>query len=312
MQNKSELTGLPLVDLEVLKTLVAIAETGNFSAAARAMGTVPSVIAKRIDQLEHRLKVKLFERSTRRIEPTEIGERYYPRFLQIVTDVDHAFNDAVKTRGRLEGRLRIKCPTTLVTLHYGDVLAGFQREHPGVHVELVLMDRSVNPLEEGFDVAIGALPVAYPSVVDIPLCTMPRMLIASPAYVEKRGMPIHPRDLEDHECVAFLTAGTQWRFDGPDGPNDVDVQISFSTNDSQVLLIAAEKDLGVTMMARHVAQPSVDAGRVIEVLSGYSVPDLWIKALVPENRRHIPVVRAVVDWLIDASQPVAPWDRPAT
>lgn len=297
--------------LENIRTFLAVVKGGNFSVAARAMGTVPSVVAKRIDQLEHRLKARLFERSTRRIMTTEIGERYYPKFLQIITEVDRAFNDALKTRGQLEGRLRIKCPTTLVTLHYGAVLARFQREHPGVHVELVLMDRSVNPLEEGFDVAIGAMPTAYPSVVDIPLCTMPRMLIASPDYLERAGVPEHPRDLAKHECVAFLTAGTQWHFDGPDGPNDVDVGVSFSTNDSQVLLIAAEMGLGVTMMARYVATPGIEAGSVVEVLPGYTVPDLWIKALVPESRRHNPVVRAVIDWLIDASQPVAPWDRQA-
>ncbi len=297
--------------LENIRTFLAVVKGGNFSVAARALGTVPSVVAKRIDQLEHRLKVKLFERSTRRIKPTEIGERYYPRFLEIITEIDHAFNDAVKTRGQLEGRLRIKCPTTLVTLHYGEVLARFQRAHPSVHLELVLMDRSVNPLEEGFDVAIGAMPTAYPSVVDIPLCTMPRMVIASPGYLARAGVPEHPRDLANHDCVAFLTAGTQWHFEGPDGPNDVDVQISFSTNDSQVLLIAAEKDLGVTMMARHIAIAGIEAGSVVEVLPGYTVPDLWIKALVPENRRHNPAVRAVLDWLIDASQPIAPWDRQA-
>lgn len=295
--------------LDNIRTFLAVVKTGNFSAAARSLETVPSVVAKRVDQLEHRLKVQLFRRSTRRIELTEIGDRYYPRFLQIVTDVDSAFKDVAVAREKLEGRLRIKCPTTLSIMHFGDVLTGFQRAHRGVHMELVLMDRSVNPLEEGFDVAIGALPSSYASVVDIPLCAMPRVLVASPAYLEKAGVPRHPRDLLEHDCVAFLATGSHWRFDGPSGPVDVDVQTSFSVNDSHVLLSAVEKDLGITMMARHIARPSIQAGRVVEVLADYAVPSLWVKALVPENRRRNPAVQAVVQWLIEASHPVAPWDR---
>jgi DNA-binding transcriptional LysR family regulator len=295
--------------LDNIRTFLAVVKAGNFSAAARAMDTVPSVIAKRVDQLEHRLKVQLFNRSTRRIELTEIGERYYPRFLQIVTDVDNAFKDVAVARERLEGRLRIKCPTTLTIQHFGDALTGFQRSHPGVHMELVLMDRSVNPLEEGFDIAIGALPSSYQSVIDIPLCPMPRVLVASPAYLERTGIPRHPRDLPEHDCVAFLATGSVWRFETPTGPIDVDVQTSFSVNDSHVLLSAVEKDLGITMMAKHIARESIREGRVVEVLAEFPVPDLWVKALVPENRRRNPAVQAVVEWLIEAAQPVAPWDR---
>jgi DNA-binding transcriptional LysR family regulator len=177
-------------------------------------------------------------------------------------------------------------------------------------MELILMDRSVNPLEEGFDIAIGALPSSYQSVIDIPLCPMPRVLVASPAYLEKAGMPMHPRDLPEHDCVAFLATGSAWRFDAESGPIDIEVQTSFSVNDSHVLLSAVEKDLGITMMARHIARPSIEAGKVVEVLPDFPVPDLWVKAMVPENRRRNPAVQAVVEWLIEASQPVAPWDRP--
>jgi DNA-binding transcriptional LysR family regulator len=296
--------------LDNIRTFLAVVKAGSFSAAARAMDTVPSVIAKRVDQLEHRLKVQLFRRSTRRIELTEIGDRYYPRFLQIVTDVDNAFKDVAVARERLEGRLRIKCPTTLTIQHFGDALTAFQRSHPGVHMELILMDRSVNPLEEGFDIAIGALPSSYQSVIDIPLCPMPRVLVASPAYLEKAGIPMHPRDLPEHDCVAFLATGSVWRFDAESGPIDIEVQTSFSVNDSHVLLSAVEKDLGITMMARHIARPSMETGRVVEVLPDFPVPDLWVKAMVPENRRRNPAVQAVVEWLIEAAQPVAPWDRP--
>jgi DNA-binding transcriptional LysR family regulator len=95
---------------------------------------------------------------------------------------------------RLEERLRIKCPTTLTIMHFGDLLTRFQAAHPGVKMELVLIDRSVNPVEEAFDLAIGALPTSYANVVDIPLCPMPRTIVASPGYLERAGTPRHPRD----------------------------------------------------------------------------------------------------------------------
>lgn len=296
--------------LDNIRTFLAVAKAGSFSAAARTMDTVPSVVAKRIDQLEHRLKVRLFLRSTRKIVLTEVGERYYPRFLQIVTDVDHAFKDVAGAQSRLEEKLRIKCPTTLTLVHFGDILIEFQRRYPGVRTELVLMDRSVNPLEEGFDIAIGALPSSYANVIDIPLCEMPRVLVASPAYLDRTGTPRHPRDLMQHDCVAFQATGSTWHLQGPTGPIDVEVPTNFSVNDSHVLLRAVEKDLGITMMARHIARESLNAGRVVEVLPDYPVPSLWVKALVPENRRRNPAVHAALEWFLAACQPVAPWDMP--
>ncbi len=295
--------------LDNIRTFLAVVKSGSFSAAARSLGTVPSVVAKRVDQLEHRLKASLFVRSTRSLHLTEVGERYHPRFLAIITEVDHAFSDAAGSRSRLEERLRIKCPTTLASAHFGAVLTGFQQANPGVRMELVLMDRSVNPIEEGFDIAIGALPAAYANVHDVPLCPLPRALFASPAYLAAAKPLLHPRDLMEHNCLTYLAAGNHWRFDGPSGAIDVETPTVFSVNDSFVLLSAAEKGLGVALMARHIARASVAAGRIVEVLADYPSPSLWVKALVPESRRRSPAVQAVLQWLIDASQPTAPWDR---
>ncbi len=296
--------------LENMRTFVAVVKTGSFSAAARAIDTVPSVVAKRVGQLEHSMKAPLFHRSTRKLELTIIGHRCHTRFLSILTEVDDAIKDTTQSGSRIEERLRIKCPTTLTIMHFGDLLTGFQAAHPRVKMELVLLDRSVNPLEEAFDVAIGALPTSYANIADIPLCAMPRTLVASPAYLEKAGTPLKPRDLADHDCLAFLAAGTNWVFHGETAMVAVDVTANFSVNDSHVLLSAAEKHMGIAMLATHIARPSIDAGRVVEVLTDFPVPALGVKVLVPENRRKNPAIAALIDWLIDACQPLAPWDRP--
>jgi len=297
--------------LENIRTFLVVVRANNFSAAARAMDTVPSVISKRVGQLEHRLKAKLFERSTRRLTLTEVGERYYPRFLAIIAEVDKAFDDLAGSRARLEERLRVKCPTTLAVSYFGDVFANFQRAHPGVRMEIVLIDRSVNPVEEGFDLAVGALPSSYAGVTDVALCAMPRMIVASPVYLARQGTPVHPRDLMAHDCLAFRATGSLWQFEGPAGMIDINVPTIFSVNDSHVLLNAVEKDLGVTLIARHIVRPALERGSVVALLDDYPIPDLWVKALVPDSRSENAAVQALLKWLIDASQPLAPWDRAA-
>ena len=228
--------------LDNMRTFLAVVKAGSFSAAARALDTVPSVVAKRVNQLEHIMKAPLFHRSTRKLELTAVGHRCRDRFLSIVTEVDHAFTDIAGSGSRLEERLRIKCPTTLTIIHFGDLLARFQAAHPGIRLELVLLDRSVNPLEEAFDVAIGALPTSYANVADIMLCPLPRTVIAAPGYLERAGTPAHPRDLLDHACLSFLATGTNWQFQTQSELLTIDVPGNFSVNDSHVLLRAVEKE----------------------------------------------------------------------
>ena len=295
--------------LDNMRTFVAVVRAGSFSAAARALDTVPSVVAKRIGQLEHRLKTKLFERSTRSLELTEAGAHYLRRFTPLVAEIDSAFREGSSVAQGLKERLRIKVPTTLTVSHFGDMLTDFQKANPGVRMEVLLMDRSVNPVEEGFDLALGALPAAYANVTDIPLCRLRRVTVASPGYLEKAGSPSHPRDLAHHSCLSYLATGTIWRFEGAQGGISIDVPSTFGVNDSHVLLSALEKDLGIAILARHIARDSIRAGRLVEILTDYPVPDLWVRALVPESRRHNPAVEALLQWLIDRSQPVSPWDR---
>lgn len=295
--------------LENVATFLTVVKNGSFSAAARGLNTVPSVVSKRIGQLEHRLKTQLFVRSTRRLTLTEAGERFYPRLQAAYAEMQEAFEDLAASQSRLEERLRIKCPTTLTVQHFGTILTGFQVAHPGVRLDLVLMDRSVNPVEEGFDIAIGALPSSYFNVVDVPLCPMRRVAVASPGYLAKAGNPEHPRDLLEHTCLTFMATGTHWAFESNAGVIDIDVRSSIGVNDSQVLINAVEQDLGVAIVAEHIARASIEAGTLVTILEDYPPPNMWVKALVPKSRSNNPAVLAAIKWLKDACQPLPPWDR---
>ncbi len=144
--------------LSNLKAFIAVADAGSFSEVARRQQVAPSVITKRIAQLEWRIKAPLFLRSTRRLSLTDVGERYLPQVRALVRQLDDTLAGMAQASGELEGHIRIKVPTTLGTLCLSELLQRFMQEQSRVSMEIVLADRTVNPLQEGFDIAIGALP----------------------------------------------------------------------------------------------------------------------------------------------------------
>ena len=283
-----------------IRAFLTTARAGSFSAASRELGVAPSVVIKRINRLEDQMRAKLFVRSTRRLTLTEAGERARPRYHAILAEIEEALSgSAVQRGGGIEGHLRIKAPTSFGILHLGAILPEFQLAHPRVTVEVVLVDRSVNPVEEGFDIALGALPVSYAHVADVPLCPYPRLLCASPDYVARRGEPRQPSDLPDHDCLTYLATGSTWSFASPRGPVTVDVRPRFSANEGQVLLGAARRGLGIAVLSQDVAAPALAEGALVALMPDFPVAPLWLKALVPEGRMGRPPVQALVGWLKD-------------
>jgi DNA-binding transcriptional LysR family regulator len=280
-----------------IKAFLLVARTNSISVAARQLGVVPSVITKRIDRLEDQMGVPLLQRSTRGISLTGAGEARLPRLQTLVTELDAIFQEAQVSTSEMEGHLRIKSPTTIAILDLGEMLTRFQIAHPKISIDLVMLDRSVNPIEEGFDLAIGALPTSYPGVIDEPLCPYPRVICASPAYLARREAPQHPRDLVQHDCLTFATTGLNWTFESRRGLINVDVKAKLSANDSQLLLRAAIAGMGIARIASHIAMPSIDRGELFTLLPDYPVPEFWVKALIPKNRIDKPAVRQLVGML---------------
>lgn len=293
-----------------MKAFLTAAYTGNFSEAGRRLGVVPSVITKRVNQLEERVGGKLFQRSTRRVALTEVGERYLPKVQRLVSDFEEMAAGIVRSPGELEGHIRVKAPTMLTVMYLGRILAQFQRQNPRVSMDIVLMDRTVNPIEEAFDIAIGAFPVSFAGVVEEPLCRYRRVLCASPAYLARRGTPTHPRELVDHDCIVFLPGGTTWSFESARGPVNVNVRSHLAANDTRMLLDAARDGHGFTIVSGFSAQPGVDQGELALALPEFPVPELWAKALIPESRIGLARVDALLKWVRVAFSP-PPWERSA-
>ncbi len=283
--------------LDNLRAFIATAECGSFSQAARRQGLVPSVVAKRIDQLEWRIRAPLFTRSTRRLRLTDVGERYLPEVRRLIQEVDDTLAGMARSGGGIEGHIRIKIPTTLGVLRLSTLLQQFMAAQPLISLDVVLADRSVNPVEEGFDVAIGARPDTYGQVQEHPLCPIQRRLCASPEYLERRGKPEAPAQLMEHDCLVFATSGTPWEFIGPQGLVGVQVRARLRSNDGMALCRAALAGQGIAVLADYLVAPHLRSGALVEVLPQLHLPDIWLKALVPDSRMELPRIQALLRWL---------------
>jgi DNA-binding transcriptional LysR family regulator len=280
-----------------IKAFLLVARTGSFSGAARELGVAPSVVTKRISRLEEEMGAQLFLRSTRGLNLTDAGERLLPRYQGLVAELDEIISGGGAPDRGIEGHLRIKSPTTITSLYLGPLFAEFQVRHPGVGIEIVLLDRSVNPLEEGFDVVIAARPASYPHVVDVPLCEYRLVLCCTPEYLRQRDGPAQPSDLADHNCLTSVLLGSSWQFESQRGALSVEVHSHFHANDGRVVLEAALRGLGIAALPRYLADPELRSGRLVPVLDDYPLAGFWLKALVPRMKMGRPAVAALVDFL---------------
>jgi DNA-binding transcriptional LysR family regulator len=244
----------------------------------------PSVITKRISQLEKALGTRLVNRSTRGLTLTTAAEGLLPRFVRLAAEFDELFKSAAPDDQQIDGNLRIKSPTTVTTEFLGSAYTEF-------------LQLSVNPLEEGFDCAIGALPVSYPNVIDIPLCPYELVVCCAPSYLRGRSEPRQPTELVDHECLTTTLFRTSWLFESARGALSVEVHSRLHSSDGRVMREAARHGLGIAVLARYLAEDDIRAGRLVPLLQDFPLATHWLKALVPRMKMNRPVVREFVAFL---------------
>ena len=280
-----------------VRTFVAVVHGGSFTEAAGKMGVVPSVVARRIAQLETELNSQLFERSTRKVALTEAGERFYGRAASIVEDFESLMSAVERDAGKLEGHLRVMAPTTVTLQQLGKVFCRFLEQHPHITMQISLVDHSANPAESGYDVAISGRLASYEGVVDIPLRPVRPILCAAPAYLERHGAPVHPRDLASHACLVFAPTGTTWHFQSSRGVVSVDVAARLQADDNMTLLDATRAGLGIALLPEYVATQALAAKDVVQLLPDFAPQENWFKAYVPRRRLNSARVKALIDWL---------------
>lgn len=277
------------------RTFLVAARAGSFAGAARALGVAPSVISKRIGQLESAFGVTLFHRSTRDTILTGDGARLLPVCQSLVARFDEVLRH--QKRDSIEGHLRIDAPGTVTSRIFGPIFSDFLALHPALSLDLRLVDRLGEQVELDCDLTIGTRASGSDQWLDFPLLPYENATYASAEYIRQNGEPDHPRALMRHRCLASLLYGNHWHFYGENGDFAVTIQPRFQVNDTIVLREGVRRHLGIAVLPATLVESDVAAGRIKRLLPGFRPPPLWLKAIVARQKMAKPSVVALLDFL---------------
>ncbi len=290
------------MDLAAIRTFCRAVETGNLTAAAKALHITKSVASRRIQMLEDDLGVRLLARTTKGVAPTDQGMMFYERGQRILDDLEDAAQAVKCTDDNLVGTLRITAPRSFADLFLGAPLMDFIAKHPDLKFEMNLTDERVDIIGGGYDLGLRITrDLDDTSLIARKLAEMRSHLVASPDYIAKHGAPEKPEDLKDHESVFYsnVEAAKHWRFGTGTETEGVRVKGRLTTNSGQMQLEAALAGLAIANLPRFYVYEGLESGRLVEVLADFPRAPTTLYALYPE-RRLLPLkVRALIDHLAD-------------
>ena len=297
--------------IAALRAFTQVVESGGFAAAAREMGLSRSVVNKHVIRLEDELGAQLLQRSTRNVSPTETGLAFYDRCLQILADIDETFASITESQEQPTGRLRVNAPMSFGTMHLSSVVAEYMSRYPDVHVELVLNDRFVDPIEEGFDVTLRiAEPMVSTSLMIREIASARRVLCAASAYLAEAGEPRSPNELKTHRCLhyGYLESGSHWRLNGPAGEQSYPIRCAMWSNNGEVLRDMAEAGQGIALLPTFIVGRSLQAGTLRTLLVDYAPKDIALCVIYPRHRHLSGKVRSFVALLEERFSDRPYWD----
>lgn len=297
--------------LRSMRAFAKVVDMQGFAAAARELGLSRSVVNRSVINLENELGTQLLRRSTRRVTPTETGLAFYDRCVQILADVDEALASIMALQEEPTGNLRMNAPMTFGTQHLAPVVAAFMARHADVHVEVVLNDRFIDPIEEGFDITLRVSePVYMTSLISREIAPARRVLCASPGYLEAHGEPHEPAELKRHRCLQYGYSGTttQWRLRGPEGEQNYPINCALWSNNGDVLKTAALENQGIALLPTFIVGDALQEGTLRTVLTDYAPSDLVLSALYPRNRHLSAKIRLFLELLEERFSGRPHWD----
>ena len=285
--------------LTSMTAFIRASDLGSFAAAAAAMDMSPQMIAKHVTALEARLGSRLLNRTTRRQSLTEIGRAYYDRCKIVLAEVDAADSLAQSARAIPRGLLRVNAPVTFGTQRLVPFIAAYMRRHPEVEIDLVLTDRFVDLVDEGYEIAFRVGALADSSLMSRALARFRTAACASPAYLAERGTPATPSDLAQHSCL-IRTATAEWHFVKDGRPHPVRVQTRLRLNEARAMLPAALAGLGIVLISEDLVRDGLADGRLVRVLADYETPSLPMQLVFLTDRHQTPKLRSFIDAAVEA------------
>jgi DNA-binding transcriptional LysR family regulator len=286
--------------LEAMSVVLAVAEGGSLSEAARRLKAPLATVSRKVSDLEAHLQTKLFNRSSRALVLTDAGQSYVAATKRILADVAEAERAASGEYSTPRGELILSAPVTLGRILLLPILGEFLKAFPLVDVQLGLQDRAVNLLEEHVDVALRIGVLADSSLIAVRVGEIQRVTCASPAYLKARGVPMSPEELRNHDCVSYspLVPARLWTFKRDGLDISVPVHSRAMVGNLESACDAARAGIGITMAFSYSVAASVKDGTMITLLDGYQPPPLPV-SLVYSSGRFMPIkLRAFLDFAV--------------
>lgn len=285
--------------LTSMATFVKTVELGSFTAAADVLGMSPQMASKHILSLEARLNTALLRRTTRTQSLTDFGRLYYERCKLVLAEVDAADSLATQARVTPIGRLRVTAPVSFGADTLTPMVADYLRKFPEVEIDLILNDRFVDLVDEGYDVGFRIGPLPPSSLIARPLRSFKLVACASPIYLEQRGHPLEPDDLAKHDCLQYAFWSTpvedEWRFERDGRTYHPSVGGQFRSNDANALLTAALQGFGIAYLAEYLVGDALSDGRLVRVLPDYSTHARPMHLLTVAESRPTPKLQTFVN-----------------
>lgn len=294
--------------LKEMAILVSVVDCGGFSAASRQLGITTSAVSRHVARLEKHMGARLLQRTTRSLSLTELGAQVYAGCVRMVASAREVQALAGSYSARPVGVIRVTAPIVFGQLWLAPRLPGFLALYPEVDVHLTLVDRTVDLVEEGEDLAIRIAREVAPGLVARPLVQMSYVLVATPAYLAQHGAPGAPADLASHRfvCLRHSEVGGSWSMQRGAETAQVTVPTRVTINNSAAVMAAVEAGGGIGLVSDFVAQAALAAGRLQQVLPDWQVGDPHRRTIhaVYVPGRHIALkIRALIDYLAAPENP---------
>jgi len=284
-----------------LSVFAKVVEQGSFARAAERLALSTSAVSRHVADLEAHLGARLLNRTTRRLSLTDTGSAFYERCVQLLADLEEA-EEAVSAATVIpRGTLKLTCSITFGVRNLAPAIAAFAALHPQVQFDVELSDRSVDIVDEGFDLTIRIGAVSSQSLVGRFIGVSQLICCASPAYLRERGTPMAPADLARHACLSYeySPSRSMWRFRDREGQtHDIRIAGPARANNGEMLSALAIAGVGICYEPDFIVAPALDSRALVPLLADYFPEEIPVHVLYPSRRHLSAKVRAFVDFLV--------------
>jgi DNA-binding transcriptional LysR family regulator len=297
-----------------IEAFVRVAEAQSFAKAAKQLRLAKSVITQRVQQLEDFIGAPLFQRTTRSVQLSEVGQAFHRECAELIGRTNELVDQMRDRKGSPVGRLRVHALPGFVLGHFAQLLRQFQDRYPGIVLDLVVDDAVVDPIKEGFDCTLQIFPPASDALVQRRLFPVRRIFCASPVYLEKHGEPLHPRDLRGHRLGLYSRYPTRdhWVFHAGAERFALDLEPVLHSNSVHLLRDYGCEHAGIVCIPTLVAADAIEAGRLRLILRHFRLSSFWLSLVYPPVQRTTFKLRLFQECLSAGFAGGPPWDLALT